>query len=120
MMWPFSKKKEKAPVDAMFYSQVDITEAFGDNERLGPDEWITTVPLNATTKNPESMGLPPAGAGADEVYRVASKLSELRESIPIRNDGVYCPVCHIANVDLGRLRKPCPKCGRALLTFGWD
>jgi hypothetical protein len=66
------------------------------------------------------MGLPPAGAGADEVYRVASKLSELRESIPIPNDGVYCPVCHIANVDLGRLRKPCRKCGRALLKFGWD
>ena len=118
-MWPFSKK-EKAPVEAMFYSQVDITEAFGDDQRLGRDEWIATTPLNATTKNPESMGLPSVGAGADEVYRVASKLSELRESIPIPNDGVYCPVCHIANVDLGRLRTPCPQCGRGLLKFGWD
>src|SRR5205814_10073237 len=86
------------PVPAMMYSQVDITEAFGDDQRLGPDEWIVTVPLNATTPDPESMGLPPVGADADEVHRVASKLSELRESIPVPNDGVYCPVCHIANV----------------------
>ena len=119
-MWPFSKKNEKVPVDAISFSQADITEAFGDNERLGPDEWITTVPLNATTVNPELVGLPPANAGADEVYRVASKLSELRESFPIPNDGVYCPVCYIANVDLGRLRTPCPQCGRGLLKFRWD
>lgn len=31
----------------MTYSQTDITEAFGDNVRLGPDDWIATVPLNA-------------------------------------------------------------------------
>ena len=118
-MWPFSKK-EKPPVESMSYSQVDITVAFGDNERLGPDDWITTVPLNATTMNPVSMGLPPAGAAADKVYQVAAKLSVLRESILIPNDGVYCPVCHIANVDFGRLRTPCPQCGRPLLKFGWD
>jgi hypothetical protein len=41
----------------------------------------------------------------------------LRELIP--SAGVYCPVCHIANVDLGRLRTPCPQCGRPLLKFGW-
>ena len=104
----------------MMYSQVDITESFGDDRRLGPDEWVTTVPLNATTNDPESMGLPPVGANTDDVYRVASKLSELRESIPIPNDGVYCPGCHIANVNLGRLRTPCPQCGRPLLKFGWD
>ena len=118
-MWPF-RKNEKLPIESMSYSQVDITEAFGDDQRLGPDEWVATTPLNATTENPESMGLPPVGAGADEVYRVASKLSELRESIPIPNDGVYCPVCHIANVDLRRLRMPCPQCGLGLLKFGWD
>lgn len=116
-MWPF-RKKGKAPIDAISYSQADVTEAFGDDERLGPDEWITTVPLNATTINPESMGLPPTGAGADEVYRIASKLSVLRESVPIPNDGVYCPVCHIANVDLSRLHTPCPQCGRGLLKSG--
>ena len=118
-MWPF-RKKQKAPVPTMMYSQVDITEAFGDNERLGQDDWIATVPLNATTKNPESMGLPSKAAGADEVYRVAAKLSVLRESIPVPNDGVYCPVCHIANVDIDRLRTPCLKCRRELLKFGWD
>ena len=51
---------------------------------------------------------------------VASKLSQVRESIPIPNDGVYCPICHIANIELPKLRTPCPKYGRALLKFGWD
>ena len=31
-MWPFSKKEE-APIEAMTYSQVDITEAFGDDDQ---------------------------------------------------------------------------------------
>jgi hypothetical protein len=102
------------------FSQVDTTETFGDDQRLGPDEWVSTTPLNVSIKNPESMGLPPLGASTDEVYLVAAKLSKLRESIPIPNDGVYCPVCHIANVDLRKLRRPCPQCGRPLLKFGWD
>jgi hypothetical protein len=46
--------------------------AFGDNQRLGPSDWITTVPVSATTANPESMGLPRVGAEADKVHRVAS------------------------------------------------
>ena len=99
----------------MMYSQVDITESFADDLRLGPDDWIGTVPLNATT--PESMGLPAASAGADEVYRVASGRSTLRESVPVPNDDVYCPVCHVANTDLGRPNTPCPRCGRPLLKF---
>lgn len=102
------------------FSQVDITERFGDNERLGPDDWIATTPLNATTDDPVSVGLPPIGADADEVYRVADRLSAIRESVSLPDDGVYCPVCHIANEDLGRLRKPCPQCSRPLLQFGWD
>lgn len=118
-MWPFSKK-QKAPGPAMMYSQVDITEAFGDNQGLGSDDWIATVPLNSSTPDPVSMGLPPVGADADEIHRVAAKLSELRESIAVPNDGVYCPVCHIANTDIGRLRTPCPQCSRPLLKFGWD
>ena len=64
-MRPFGNK-EKVPVESISYSQTDITEAFGEDERLGPDEWIATVPLYATTENPESRGLPPADAGADE------------------------------------------------------
>jgi hypothetical protein len=106
--------------EPILYSQLDITEGFGDDQHLGPDQWIATTPLNATTGDPVSMGLPPVGATEEEVYRVADWLSGLRESIPIPNDGVYCPVCHIANVDLRRLRTPCPECGRPLLKFGWD
>jgi hypothetical protein len=106
--------------EPMSFSQVDITERFDDNQRLGADEWISTTPLSATISNPETMGLPSPTAGPEEVYLVASRLSELRESLPLPDDGVYCPVCHIANVDLGRLRTPCPRCGRPLLQFGWD
>ncbi|HVJ82178.1 MAG TPA: hypothetical protein VNC50_14015 [Planctomycetia bacterium] len=102
------------------FSQVDITDRFGDDQGLGPEEWIATTPLNAIVGDPNSNGLPPVGANADDVYRIADSLSALRESIPIPNDGVYCPVCHIANVELRRLRTPCPQCGRPLLKFGWE
>jgi tetratricopeptide (TPR) repeat protein len=105
---------------AVSYSQVDITRGFGDNLRLGSEDWITTTPIYLTISKPESLGLPPRGADVDEIYRVASKLSTIRESIKIKSDGVYCPICHIANVDLRKLRTPCPKCGRELLKFGWD
>lgn len=113
------RKIEMMSPEEIRFSQLDITEQFDDNQRLGVDEWIAITPLNATMKNPEARGLPPPDADPDEVYRVASKLSELRESIPIRDDGVYCPICHIANIDLGKLRTPCPTCGRELLKFGW-
>ena len=118
-MWPF-KKREEVSEQEFTFSLVDSTERFDDNLRLGPEDWIPTLPLNVSIKNPETMGLPLPGADDDEVYRIASELSVLRESIPIPNDGVYCPVCHIANIDLGKLRSPCPRCERALLKFGWD
>jgi hypothetical protein len=122
-MWPFKKKEpgvQPPPLEQFSYSQLDITERFGDNLSLTEDDWITTSPLNSTTPNPQSVGLPSVGASDDEVYRIADRLSSIRESIPIPNDGVYCPICHIANVTLSRLRTPCPKCGRELLKFGWD
>ncbi len=113
------RKVELMAAEAISFSQLDITERFDDNQSLGVDEWITTTPLNSTIDNPDASGLPPRDADSEEVYRVASTLSELRESIPIEDDGVYCPICHIANIDIGKLRKPCPKCGRELLKFGW-
>jgi hypothetical protein len=102
------------------YSQVDITEGFGDNAGLGANDWVRTVALNETTPNPTECGLPAVGTAPDEVYRVASRLSALRESLDLPDDGVYCPLCHIANVDQSKLRTPCPQCGRELLMFGWD
>jgi hypothetical protein len=113
------RRTEMISAEAISFSQLDITERFDDNQKLGKDEWISTTPLNSTIPNPESSGLPSPGADSDEVYRVASELSALRESIPIPDDGVYCPICHIANNDLEKLRTPCPKCGRDLLKFGW-
>jgi hypothetical protein len=123
-MWPYNKKP-KAPTQTMppgqiSYSQLDITETFGDNLRLKPEDWIQTVPLNKTTPSGQASGLPPVGASDEVVYEFGSRLSRLRESIPIPSDGVYCPICHIANIELAKLRTPCPKCGRALLKFGWD
>jgi hypothetical protein len=119
-MWPFKKKEETMGAEPISFSQVDTTEQFGDNLRLTPNDWIDTVPLNTITNDPKSMGLPALGASDEEVFQIASKLSYLRESIPIPDDGVYCPVCHIANVDINKLRTPCPQCGRELLKFGWD
>jgi hypothetical protein len=121
-IWPFKKKQspERLPSGPISYSQLDITEGFGDNLSLAADDWISTSPLNSSVPDPQSVGLPPVGASDDEVYRIAERLSRIRESVPIPNDGVYCPICHIANVQLKRLRTPCPKCGRELLKFGWD
>lgn len=110
-------KVEMIALETLSVSQLDITERFNDNLTLRKDEWISTTPLNSMDS--KLRGLPSPGADSEEVYRVASKLSVLRESILIRDDGVYCPICHIANVDLGKLRTPCPKCGRGLLKFGW-
>lgn len=123
-MWPFKKRTvatpKKALAEAISYSQLDITESFDDNLGLTTGDWIPTAPLNKTTSNRRAMGLPSVHASDEEVYEIASKLSYLRESISIPNDGVYCPTCHIANIDLAKLSTPCPECGRALLKFGWD
>lgn len=108
-----------SPGDICF-TQLDITEAFGDNERLGPEDWISTTPLNQMNPDGEGSGLPRIGANDAEIYAVAVELSGIRESIAISGDGVYCPICHIANTQLARLHTPCPTCERPLLKFGWD
>ena len=121
-MWPFKKKRhvEMVPVTDLSFSQVDITERFGDDAALESSDWIETKPLNLEIPNPEQVGLPKVAANDDEVYSTAALLSSIRDLAQIPRDGVYCPVCHIANVELSRLGTPCPKCGRRLLRFGWD
>ncbi len=109
---------QMVPPEEISYSQLDVTERFGDNLHLKSADWISTIPLNKSV--PDGKGLPPVDASADEVYKAAEKLSHFRESFSIPSDGVYCPVCHIANTQLAKLHTPCPKCGRALLRFGWD
>jgi hypothetical protein len=106
--------------DNISFTQLDIPKDFGVNERLGPEEWAPTVPLNATTPFPGSRGLPPLIAKAEEIHAFARRLSRQRVAIADPSDGVYCPVCHIANTQLSKLHTPCPKCHRALLRFGWD
>jgi len=106
------------PPGEISYSQLDITERFDDHLHLKPEDWISTVPLNKSV--PKGKGLPPVTASDEELYKAAARLSQLRESISIPSDGVYCPVCHIANTQLAILHTACPKCGRALLKFGWD
>ena len=122
-MWPFKKKNrpaDLAPAKAIGFSQVDTTERFGDDLSLHVDDWIDTVALNTLVPDGESLGLPAIDANEEDVYSIASQLSSIRESIEIPNDGVYCPTCHIANVNLSLLRTPCPNCGKELLKFGWD
>jgi hypothetical protein len=120
LMMKNKKSSQQLDPATISYSQLDITERFGDNERLKPDDWIETIPINKRVKDPEKVRLPPLDANADRVYEIAAGLSKLREQIPVPHDGVYCPVCHIANIDIKKLHTPCPKCGRKLLKFGWD
>jgi hypothetical protein len=82
--------------------------------------WRIATDKAAATGDYTGLGMPAVDTSADEVYKAADRLSRHRESISIPNDGVYCPVCHIANTQLAKLRTPCPKCGRPLLKFGWD
>ena len=100
------------------YSQLDITERFDDHLHLKPEDWIATVPLNKSS--PSAEELPPVDATADEIYEAGARLSQIREVFEVPSDGVYCPVCDIANTQLAKLRSPCPKCRRPLLKFGWD
>ncbi len=118
------KKKQKNIVDLsnakVGYAQLDITEEFGDNQGLSPEDWIQTVPLNITSLNPEASGLPSKDATDDKIHDIATTMSMARDNANSGGDGVYCPVCHIASVDFDKLHQPCPKCGRPLLRFGWD
>jgi ssDNA-binding Zn-finger/Zn-ribbon topoisomerase 1 len=126
-MWPFKKKRAPVAMDPrqLSFSQTDVPRSVVDNLSLGPDDWIKTMPINALL--PEARGLPPLDATEDQIYQVAERLSRLRESLRVSgklshklsSDGVYCPICHIANTQLSILRKPCPRCGRDLLEFGW-
>ena len=119
-MWPFKKKPVYPSAQQIAFSQVDITERFGDNGRLGVEDWIATVALNTRVPEPTTVGLPPQGAADNVTYHIAAGLSRARDLANDAADGVYCPICHIANVDLKRLHTPCPKCGRDLLRFGWN
>lgn len=119
--WPFKRKQEVEQInpESFGFSQVDTTEHFDDNSNLSQDEWIGTVPLNRSLGHDNNGNLPALDASDHEIYRIALHLSEIRETFRIPSDGVYCPVCHIANVDIEKLGKNCPKCERPLLVFGW-
>jgi hypothetical protein len=117
---PLDDDYQIVPTGEVRYSQLDITEGLNDNERLTADDWIPTVPLNLSHDDPNSIGLPSPSASEKLVYEIAAEMSSIRESMPCVDDGVYCPICHIANVDRSRLRTPCPRCGLALLSFGWN
>jgi hypothetical protein len=80
-MWPFKKKpkatKQTMPLDQFSHSQLDITEAFGDNFRLKPEDWIATIPLNTTTPDGQASGLPSVDSSDEAVYAIASRLSQI-------------------------------------------
>lgn len=125
-----SINSSNAKKDDFQYSQLDITERFDDHKHLTANEWIKTIPLNKFIKDESkavAAGTPPRKATSDEVYKRADYLSHLRIAMDIggtfesvAGDGVYCPICHIANIDLQKLGNPCPQCSRPLLRFGWN
>ena len=104
------------------FSQLDVTEHFDDRDRLTVDDWIKTIPLISTLDpiQGSKMGLVSPEAPDDEVYKRALNMSLARGKVGDPKDGVYCPISHMANIDLKKLGTPCPKCGRPLLRFGWD
>lgn len=120
--WPFKKKPKVEYVDpaTIRYSQADITEEIDQHLHMAADEWVETLPINEMIGHDKDGNLPPLDALPDQIYAVASQLSEMRETMRIPDDGVYCPVCHIACINADLLRQPCPKCERPLLAFGWS
>lgn len=106
----------------LHYSQLDFYDLTGVRPKLGPDEWVKTIPFTEFYKDAYGRnGLPEKNADIDTVYKVATKMSKVRESVLHlgKGDGVYCPICHIVNIQIEKLHTPCPECGRALLLFGW-
>lgn len=120
-MWPFRKKGKMEYLDPgeLNFTQLDFTERFGDHLSLGKSEWIQTIPMNEIIERKNLSNLPLPGTNNEEVYKTASQLSEIRERFHMPDDGVYCPICHIANVNIENLGTPCPRCDRPLLAFGW-
>ena len=120
--WPFGKKKEVEHLDpsTLNFTQVDFTEYFDQNLSLSPEEWMPTMPMNKMVGHDNGGNLPAIDASDHEIYRIALSLSEIREQFQVPDDGVYCPICHIANIDISNLGKECPKCERPLLAFGWS
>jgi hypothetical protein len=104
------------------FSQLDITERFNDRTNLKSEVWIRTVPLISTIDPIEGikMGLMSPEAPDEQIYDKAVNMSRIREGMGNSEDGVYCPICHHANMDIKKLGTPCPTCGRPLLRFGWD
>lgn len=119
--WPIKRKEKNELVDpsTLNFTQVDFTEYFDQNLSLSPEEWVPTVPMNKMLGHDNRGNLPTFDATDHEIYRIALSLSEIREQFQIPDDGVYCPICHIANTDISKLGKGCPECERPLLAFGW-
>ncbi len=105
--------------DDFRFSQLDITERFDDRNRLKPEEWINTIPLGYQQIHQGVKINLISSEDPNEIYRVATSMSGTRNIINNVNDGVYCPICHRASIDLKKLGTPCPICGRSLLRFGW-
>jgi hypothetical protein len=113
------KKIERIDLSKVSFTQVDFTESFGDNLKLKPEDWITTIPINSNCPNTESMGLPPLDANSDQVYVIAEYLSLLRGQITGLNDGVYCPICHMANNEIKKLHEFISNCFEVEVKAGY-
>jgi hypothetical protein len=121
-MWPFKRKprtSDQPPTDALSFSQLGVTETLGSKFRPTENGWVHTSALDEMTPDPQAHGLPPRGASDEAVYAYFDQFSRLRDIFATETDGVYCPICQIANYSIAKLRTPCPKCNRPLLRFDW-
>jgi hypothetical protein len=78
------------------FTQLDITETFGDNLRLTEDDWVETSPLNERVPDPASKGLPPRGADdATTVCHSRANVTDPREHSHSRRRRVlpHMPYC---------------------------
>ena len=114
------KKVDLVPTEEFLFTVVDIVETVSEGSGFGKDDWVATTPIIKVLGVDHKKGLPSSDVPDGEIYAIAVGLSEIREEFQIATDGVYCPICHIANIDRQRLRTPCPKCGRELLLFDWN
>jgi len=105
---------------AEFYGQLDVIEPERDVKMTSSD-WVQTVPIIVNDDYRETLGYAHKDDSPEEVYERAMMLSMVRnQHIKDDSDGVYCPLCHIANIELSKQGDPCPQCERPLLRFGWN
>lgn len=107
-------------------TQLDMPRDVTEQLRIQSEDWVPCVPIRGKNTAYIYDQLPTTDLTDEETYTLAKQLSDVWNERISKSDhplqkigGVYCPVCHIASIDLDKLGLPCPKCKRELLRFNW-